>query len=190
MGLLKQLLRDGMLKNISEIKPNPDNPRTIEDTKFKLLVASIKAFPEMLKLRPIVVNENMQVLGGNMRLKACKEAGLEKVNISIAKGFSEAQQKEFIIKDNASFGQWDWDLLTADWDSQELLEWGLDIPEFPEIEDFSDKNSEIDIDEIEDKMSITLNYTQEEYFKVSEQLRAIAQTYEQAVWVLLGNDKV
>lgn len=179
-----------MLKNISEIKPNPENPRTIEDSKFKLLVESIKAFPEMLKLRPIVVNEDLQVLGGNMRLKACKEAGLEKVNISIAKGLSEAQQKEFIIKDNASYGVWDWEMLTTDWDSQELQDWGLDIPEFPEIEDFSDKNSEIDIDEIEDKMSITLNYTQEEYFKVSEQLRAIAQTHEQALWILLGNAEV
>ena len=176
-----------MIKSIYEIKPNPENPRTIEDHKFKLLVESIKAFPEMLKLRPIVVDENWQVLGGNMRLKACKEAGLEKVNITIAKGLSEEQKKEFIIKDNASFGDWDWELLN-NWDTQQLENWGLDDSEFPEIENFEDKNKEIDIEEMDDKMAITLNYTQDEYFKVIEQFRELANTPEQAVWKLLGNE--
>jgi len=117
-----------MLKNISKIKPNPDNPRIIEGHKFKLLVKSIRDFPEMLELRPIVVDENMQVLGGNMRLKACKEAGLKKVPISIAEGLSEEQKKEFIIKDNVGFGEWDWEMLNAGWDTKSIGEWGLDLP--------------------------------------------------------------
>lgn len=129
-----------MLKNISEIKPNPQNPRTIEDHKFKLLVKSIKSFPEMLELRPIVVDENLQVLGGNMRLQACKEAGLEQVNISIAEGLSEDQKKEFIIKDNVGFGQWDWELLSTDtmWNELELDEWGLDLGVDLDSGDFSE----------------------------------------------------
>ena len=137
-----------MLKNISEIKPNPQNPRTIEDHKFKLLVKSIKAFPEMLELRPIVVDEDLQVLGGNMRLRACKEAGLKKVNVSIAKGLSEEQKKEFIIKDNVGFGQWDWELLSTDtmWNELKLDEWGLDfwqenIENITEVNE-GDENSE------------------------------------------------
>ena len=179
-----------MLKNINELKNNEANPRTITDGKFEKLVQSLKDFPEMLKLRPIVVDEDMTVLGGNMRLKACKEAGIKKVHVTVAQGLTEDQKKEFIIKDNSSFGEWDWDLLTDEWDTVKLNEWGLELESPVEVEDFSEKNSEIDIDEIEDKMSITLNYTQEEYFKVCEQLRSIAQTHEQAVWILLGNDKI
>ena len=93
---------------IGKLKPNKDNPRVIKDDKFKKLVNSIKSFPEMLQLRPIVVNDKMVVLGGNMRLKACKEAGLKKVYIIKAEDLTEEQQKEFIIKDNVSFGEHDW----------------------------------------------------------------------------------
>lgn len=113
---------------LSKIKPNPNNPRLIKDDKFGQLVKSIRDFPEMLKLRPIVVNEDMMVLGGNMRLKACKEAGLKKVHIEIAEGLSEDQQKEFIIKDNSNFGSWDFDLLVNEWDQDKLDEWGVDVP--------------------------------------------------------------
>ena len=115
---------------ISDVKPNPNNPRTIKDDKFKQLVKSIKDFPEMLELRPIVVNDDMIVLGGNMRLKACKEAGLKKVTIIKASNLTEQQQKEFIIKDNVGFGEHDWEILRADWDLDELTEWGLDVPDF------------------------------------------------------------
>ena len=115
---------------ISEVKPNPSNPRIIKDDKFKKLVQSIKEFPEMLKLRPIVVNDDMIVLGGNMRLKACKEAGLKEVPIIKASNLTEQQQKEFIIKDNVGFGEWDWDQLANEWEAEELTEWGLDIPNF------------------------------------------------------------
>lgn len=113
---------------ISEIKLNPNNPRLIKDDKFKKLVQSIKDFPEMLDIRPIVVNQDMIILGGNMRFKACKEAGLKEVPIIIADNLTEEQQREFLIKDNVSGGEWDWDLLANEWDSEELEAWGLDLP--------------------------------------------------------------
>ena len=112
---------------ISEITENPDNPRYIKDFKYKKLVQSIKEFPEMLKLRPIVVNEHNVILGGNMRYKACIEAGLKKVHIMYAKDLTIEQQKEFVIKDNVNFGEWDWDSLGNDWPYEELEEWGLEL---------------------------------------------------------------
>ena len=112
---------------ISKVKGNPNNPRVIKNDKFKKLVKSIKEFPEMLKLRPIVVDENMIVLGGNMRLKASKDAGLKEVWIEIAEGLTEEQKKEFIVKDNVGFGEWEWDMLANEWDSVQLAEWGLDV---------------------------------------------------------------
>ena len=114
--------------SIKEIKSNPNNPRTIKDDKFIKLVQSIKDFPEMLKLRPIVVNDEMIVLGGNMRLKACNEAGLKKVPIIKASELSEEKQREFIIKDNVGFGEWDWELINDDWDVEQVESWGLDVP--------------------------------------------------------------
>jgi len=116
--------------SIKEIKPNPNNPRTIKDDKFIKLVQSIKDFPEMLKLRPIVVNDEMIVLGGNMRLKACNEAGLKKVPIIKASELSEEKQREFIIKDNVGFGEWDWELINDDWDAEQVESWGLNVPDF------------------------------------------------------------
>ncbi len=110
-----------------KIKGNPNNPRIIKNDKFKKLVKSIKEFPEMLKLRPIVVDENMMVLGGNMRLKASKDAGLKEVWIDIAEGLTDQQKDEFIVKDNVNFGEWEWDMLANDWDSVQLAEWGLDV---------------------------------------------------------------
>jgi DNA modification methylase len=113
---------------ITQVVPNTSNPRIIKDDKFKKLVKSIQEFPQMLELRPIVVDANMVVLGGNMRLKACKAAGLKEVPIVIADKLTEEQQAEFIIKDNVGFGEWDWDLLANEWDEQLLQEWGLDLP--------------------------------------------------------------
>lgn len=120
--------------NIKEIKENQNNPRYVVDSKFKKLVKSIKEFPEMLEKRPIVVDENMIVLGGNMRLKACKSAGLFEVYVHQAIGWTEEQKQEFIIKDNVGFGDWDWDILANEWDTKKLNEWGLDLPEFDEIQ--------------------------------------------------------
>jgi len=128
--------------NIASVKENQDNPRFIKDSKFKKLVKSIKAFPEMLEKRPIVVDENMIVLGGNMRLKACKSAGLFEIWIDIAEGWTEEQKREFIVKDNVGFGEWDWDILANEWDVQQLEDWGLDGFPFEEeqieIKDISD----------------------------------------------------
>lgn len=119
---------------ITDIKPNPNNPRIIKDDKFKKLVKSIKDFPQMLELRPIVIDENNIVLGGNMRLKACIEAGLTDVPVKQAADLTEEQKKEFIVKDNVGFGEWDWDDLANNWDEELLTEWGLDIPNFePEV---------------------------------------------------------
>jgi len=115
---------------ITQIKPNPDNPRLIKDHKFKQLVKSIQDFPQMLELRPIVIDENNMVLGGNMRLKACIEAGLTDVPVIHANNLSEEKKKEFIIKDNISFGEHDFDILANEWNILELDEWGLDIPAF------------------------------------------------------------
>ena len=119
---------------ISEIKPNPNNPRVIKDDKFKKLVASIREFPKMLELRPIVVNADMVVLGGNMRLKALKELKLKEAPIIKIDDLTEEQQKEFIIKDNVGFGEWDWEQLANEWDVQDLDKWGLDVPSFVETE--------------------------------------------------------
>ena len=115
---------------ISDVKVNPNNPRLIKDDKFAKLVQSIKDLPQMLAISPIVVNTDMVVLGGNMRLKACKEAGLKEVPIIIADNLTEEQQREFLIKDNVSGGEWDWQMLANDWDTEQLNDWGLDIPNF------------------------------------------------------------
>lgn len=115
--------------SIKAVKENPENPRIIKDYKFQKLVRSVKEFPEMLKIRPIVVNKDNVVLGGNMRLKACIEAGLKQVYI-LQTDLDEEAQKEFIIKDNSSFGEWDWDVLANEWNIDHLKEWGLDIPKW------------------------------------------------------------
>ena len=130
---------------IAEVKTNPNNPRLIKDDKFKKLVKSIKEFPQMLELRPIVVNDDMIVLGGNMRLKACKEAGLKEVPIIKASDLTDEQQKEFIVKDNVGFGEWDWDVLANEWDAVQLEEWGLDgFPFDTELEAEEDDYTEPD----------------------------------------------
>ena len=115
---------------ISEVKLNPNNPRLIKDDNFKKLVQSIKDFPEMLEIRPIVVNADMVILGGNMRFKACKEAGLKEIPIIVADNLTEEQQREFLIKDNVSGGEWDFEMLGNEWDTEQLEEWGLEVPSF------------------------------------------------------------
>lgn len=136
---------------IGEVIPNPNNPRIIKDDKFKKLVQSIQEFPQMLELRPIVVNDDMVVLGGNMRLRACKEAGLKQVAIIKASELTPQQQNEFIIKDNVGFGEWDWEMLANEWDTEKLSEWGMDLPDFgteiePEEDDFDVPEGGIETD--------------------------------------------
>ena len=132
---------------ISDIKTNPKNPRLIKDDKFKKLVKSIQEFPQMLQLRPIVVDENNIVLGGNMRLKACLEVGLKEVYIVKADDLTEQQKDEFIVKDNVGFGEWDWDILANEWDTDKLQDWGLNLP--IDIEEIKETKDIPDIGEIE-----------------------------------------
>jgi hypothetical protein len=121
---------------IGKIKPNPSNPRIIKDDKFKKLVASLHDFPEMSDVRPLVVNLDMIVLGGNMRLKAMKEAGWTHAPIIIV-DWASPKQRDFILKDNSSFGEWDWEMLANEWNPDELKAAGIDIPAFdPEHEEF------------------------------------------------------
>lgn len=117
------------IRKISEVKLNPNNPRLIKDEKFKKLCQSLKDFPEMLNIRPIVVNKDMIILGGNMRYKAAKEIGLKEIPVTIA-DLTEDKQREFLIKDNTSGGEWDWKVLANEWDSEELEAWGLDLVGF------------------------------------------------------------
>lgn len=123
-----------ILTKITDIKANPNNPRIIKDDKFAKLVKSIKEFPKMLEIRPIVVNDDMVVLGGNMRLKACKEAGLKEVHIVKASDLTEQEQREFIIKDNSGFGEWDMEMLANEWSDLPLADWGLDIDTPKEVD--------------------------------------------------------
>ena len=136
--------------NIEEVKFNPSNPRIIRDNKFKKLVRSIKDFPQMLSIRPIVVDNDMIVLGGNMRLKACKEAGLKEVFIIKADNLTEEQKKEFIIKDNSSFGEWDFDILVNndDWDLNLLTEWGIDVPKMDNEDDDEDEDEGAEVSQM------------------------------------------
>ena len=115
------------IRKLSEIKPNPNNPRLIKDEKFSKLVESLRSFPEMAEVRPIVVNTDMVILGGNMRYKAMKEAGWKQVPVEVV-DWPEDKQREFIIKDNVGFGEWDWNDLANNWDSEVLDKWGLDVP--------------------------------------------------------------
>jgi DNA modification methylase len=132
---------------ISDIKTNPKNPRLIKDDKFRKLVKSIQEFPQMLELRPIVVDENNIVLGGNMRLKACLEVGLKEVYIVKADDLTEQQKDKFIVKDNVGFGEWDWDILANEWDTEKLQDWGLDLPLDLSVEELEAEEDDFNVPE-------------------------------------------
>ena len=126
-----------MKLKINQLKPNESNPRIIKEIKFRKLVKSIKDFPEMLELRPIVIDEDNVILGGNMRYKASVEAGLKEVYVKVAKGLTQEQKDEFIVKDNVGFGEWDWDILGNEWNNAKLGEWGMDVWQPEEAVDYS-----------------------------------------------------
>ena len=169
---------------ISEIKLNPNNPRLIKDDKFAKLVKSVKDFPEMLDIRPIVVNSDMIILGGNMRFRACKEAGLKEIPVIIAEGLTEQQQKEFLIKDNVAGGEWDWDMLANEWEAEQLSEWGLETftPSDVNLNDFFEESME----EKEQKNKIVLEYTEEEFALVNDAFSKHSGSKESIVFKLLG----
>jgi hypothetical protein len=160
------------LKKINEVKLNPNNPRLIKDDKFKKLVQSIKDFPEMLSIRPIVVNQDMIILGGNMRFRACKEAGIKEIPV-IVTDLSEEKQREFLIKDNTSGGEWDWDVLANEWDAEELADWGLDVWQQPAEVDYSILDEEDLSDQLSDmtngvKKAIQIEFEAEHYEEAQE----------------------
>jgi hypothetical protein len=189
------------LINIQEVRPNENNPRFIKDYKFKKLVKSIKEFPQMLKLRPIVVNSDMVVLGGNMRLKACKEAGLKEVWVLKADDLTEQQQREFIVKDNVGFGEWDWDILANTFDNVELKEWGLDVWQ-PEEE--VSNNTDYTNNSLDEKLNrfldakiknITIPFENEEFDDVVDRLEKLltkynCEDYRTLIYKILENEKV
>ena len=155
------------LVKIGTVKTNPNNPRLIKDDKFQKLVQSLKDFPEMANVRPIVVNQDFVVLGGNMRLKAMKEAGWKEVPVQVV-DWSEEQQKEFIVKDNVGFGEWDWDMLANEWEADDLEKWGLDVPMFAPPIDYSILDGEDVSGQLEDmqngvKKAIQIEFEAEHY---------------------------
>jgi len=158
---------------IGLVKNNPNNPRVIKDDKFKKLVTSVKEFPAMLEIRPIVVNDEMIVLGGNMRLRACIEAGLKEVYIIKASELTPEQEKEFIIKDNVGFGEWNWDELANKWDAQELTDWGLDVWQQPPEIDYDILNDDDVSNQLEDmtdgvKKAIQIEFEAEHFPEAQE----------------------
>ena len=172
---------------ISQVKGNPNNPRIIKNDKFKKLVKSIQEFPEMLKLRPIVVDQDMMVLGGNMRLKASKDAGLKEVWVEIAEGLTDEQKKEFIVKDNVGFGEWEWDMLANEWDSVELAEWGLDVWQNEDDIETTDEFSLPDGDK-SNLEQITYTLSSEQSNIIKEAIQEIKYTEEYKFVETFGNE--
>lgn len=175
---------------INEVKPNPKNPRIIKDDKFKKLVKSIQEFPDMLNKRPLITFTDKDgkyvVLGGNMRLKALKELNYKEVPIILADEWTEEQKAEFLIKDNVGFGEWDWDSLANEWDSEKLNTWGLEVPIFSNDINLDDFFEENDIkEEKEEKFTILLEYSEEDYTEVIELFGKKAGSREEIVLNLL-----
>ena len=187
--------------SISSIKENDANPRFINKHKFKKLVNSVKEFPEMLSLRPIVVDKDNIILGGNMRYKACKEIGLKEVYIIQADDLDEKKAQEFIIKDNVGFGEWDWDILANTFDNVELKEWGLDVWQ-PEEE--VSNNTDYTNNSLDEKLNrfldakiknITIPFENEEFDDVVDRLEKLltkynCDNYRALIYKILENEKV
>ena len=172
---------------INEIKPNPNNPRIIKDVKFKQLVKSIQDFPQMLELRPIVIDENNMVLGGNMRLKACIEAGMTDVPVIHANNLTEEKKREFIIKDNVQFGSHDWSELANNWDVDLIQEWGLDIIGFDNVEDLGEGFSLPDGDK-SPFQQMTFNLADEQAIQIKNAIEEIKRTEEYKYVETMGNE--
>jgi len=159
------------LYKIKDIKLNPSNPRIIKDDKFAKLVESLKEFPEMATIRPIVCNTDMVILGGNMRFKAMQAAGWKEVPVEVV-DWPEDKQAEFVIKDNVSGGEWDWDMLANQWDAEKLNNWGLDVPEFGREVDYSILDDDLSdkMDELSDgvKKAIQIEFEPQDYDEAYE----------------------
>ena len=131
------ILNNFALVKLSDIHTNPSNPRIIKDDRFKKLVKSISEFPKMMDLRPIIIDSEGLILGGNMRFKALKELKYKDIPalwVKRADSLTEEEKQRFIIEDNVPFGEWDWDVLANEWDAEKLTEWGLELDESNKIE--------------------------------------------------------
>lgn len=174
--------------DIRQIRPNPENPRVIKDNKFQKLVKSITELPQMLELRPIVVNKDMIVLGGNMRLKACEAAGLTEVPVIFAENLTPEQEREFIIKDNSSFGEWDWDLLANEWDVDQLQEWGMDIGGFDLSPNDFDESFELPDGDKSPFQQMTFTMADEQQTIIKNAIDDIKKTEEYKYVETFGNE--
>lgn len=179
------------IRNISEIKPNPANPRIIKDDRFKKLVKSISDFPDMLNKRPLVCVTDTDglifPLGGNMRLLAAKELKMPTLPVEMADDWNAEQRREFIIKDNVGYGEWNWDELQSDWDVEQLEEWGLDIPNFVGIEEGTDGFTLPDGDKAPfQQMTFTL--ADEQAIQIKNAITDIKATEEYKYAETMGNE--
>jgi len=188
MAILKK--NEIIIVNVSDIKENEENPRYITKDDFADLVESIKGFPQMLEVKPIVLDENYIILGGNMRIKALKEAGFKTVPVAIATGWSDEQKKEFIIKDNIHSGRWDTDILANDWNTDKLASWGLNIftPEDINLGEFFEEEEERNEPGTLSN-TIVLTYSDDECIIIKDKLSKIASTPEEAIRILLSKPK-
>jgi ParB-like chromosome segregation protein Spo0J len=165
---------------LSQLKANPKNPRIIRDDKFKKLVASIEGFPEMMEKRPMVcvtdVDGKLFPLGGNMRLRAIQELGMKEIPdswVTLADDWTQEKRAEFTIKDNASFGEWNYDDLANEWDAEQLSDWGVDVPRFADDPDYSILDGEDTAQQLEDmangvKKAIQIEFEAEHYEEAYE----------------------
>jgi len=173
---------------ITEIKVNPSNPRTIKDEKFKKLVKSIQDFPEMSEIRPIVVNRDMVILGGNMRFKAMKDAGWKDVPVIVADNLTPEQEREFLIKDNTSGGEWDWEMLAMDWDASQLEEWGMDLPGFDLDSDKLGEEFTLPDGDKAPFQQMTFTLADEQAEQIKNAIADIKQTEEYKYAETMGNE--
>lgn len=172
---------------VAAIKSNPKNPRLIKDDKFKKLVKSIKDFPEMESVRPIVVNKDMIILGGNMRYKAMIECGYKEVNVEVV-DWSEQKQNEFIIKDNIGFGEWEWEMVANEWDEIELKDWGLDLPVFTKDSDEFGTDFNLPEGDKSPFQQITFTLADEQAIQIKNAIEEIKRTEEYKYVETMGNE--
>jgi hypothetical protein len=168
---------------LESLQVNPLNPRVITDKKLNKLVKSIKELPEMINVRPIVVNEDNVILGGNMRYKALQKLGYKDVEVIKVYGLTEDQQKTFLIKDNTPYGEWNWEtLLNGRWNIDTLEDWGVELPTWKDT-------TELDMDftgvDIVNKKSLKLMFTETEYPLVMEALQRVNKDHNLALLTLL-----
>lgn len=178
---MKKIKIESKVLKLNEIQLNPDNPRVITEKQLDRLAKSLREFPDMLKMREIIVDENMMILGGNMRYLALKKSGVKDCGVKIVSGLTDEKKREFIVKDNVGFGEWDFDILANEWDDLPLVEWGVDLPE----KWFSDNNEGSESDIVPDKdpnILVRLSFHPGLWLGKREEIKSIldkmAATYE------------